>query len=305
MSMETALNLAFRRLVSLVTGLLLASTAGAADILLTATEDSPVVQAFVSDLARRRPDDSVRFILTGQLTEPGRIPEATRLILLDAGSLDWRLLDSQGPATLVLRISRIQAHRRLAEKRPPNLSLLWSDPPVSRQLKLIRQLLPQAREVGVLFDSDSQFLLKELRHAAAPLGLKIVSQPWRPAADHRPLHSLLNRSDVLLGLDDVELYNARTAKNLLLSSFARQLALLGPNAGFVKAGSLASTYSDQLDWLNTLDALLDTPPDSWPRALYPRHFKVVSNAQVARSLGIAPINDSAVTASLNDAEQWP
>ena len=29
------------------------------------------------------------------------------------------------------------------------------------------------------------------------------------------------------------------AKNLLLSSYGRQLALIGPNAGFVKAGSLA------------------------------------------------------------------
>ena len=304
-SMDTGLGLWVRQLGCIAIGVLLASAAAAADILLTATEDSPVVQAFVSDLAQRRLQDSVHFVVTDKLAAPGTIPEETRLILLDPGSLDWRLLDSQGPATLVLRISRIQAHQRLAEKRPPNLSLLWSDPPVSRQLKLIRQLLPQAREVGVLFDSDSQFLLKELRHAAAPMGLKIVSQPWRPAANNRPLDWLINRSDVLLGLDDNQLYNARTAKNLLLSSYARQLALLGPNAGFVKAGSLASTYSDQVDWLDTLDALLNASPASWPRAMYPRHFKVVSNPRVARSLGIAPINDSAVTASLADAERQP
>ncbi|OCR23746.1 ABC transporter substrate-binding protein [Pseudomonas syringae] len=305
MSMDTALGLWIGHLGCIVTGLLLANSACAADVLLTATEDSPEVQAFVSDLAQRRPEDSVRFATTGRLPVPGKIPEHTRLILLDPGSLDWRLLDSQGPATLVLRISRIEAHQRLAEKRPPNLSLLWSDPPVSRQLKLIRQLLPQARQVGVLFDSDSQFLLKETRHAAAPMGLKIVSQSWRSVADNRPLSALLNRSDVLLGLDDTELYNARTAKNLLLSSYAQQLALLGPNAGFVTAGSLASTYSDQHDWLDTLDELLDMPPASWPRAFYPPYFKVVSNPRVARSLGIAPINDAALTASLTDAERQP
>jgi hypothetical protein len=294
-----------RRLASIVVGLLLASTAAAADVLLTATEDGPFVRAFVSDLGQRRPEDSVRFSLTADLPAPGRIKENTRLILLDPGSLDWRLLDSQGPATLALRINRIQAHQRLGEKRPPKLTLLWSDPPVARQLMLIRQLLPQARQVGVLFDNDSQFLLKELRHAATPLGLRIVSQPWSPTDDRRPLQSLLNRTDVLLGLDDPDLYNARTAKNLLLSSYVRQIALLGPTAGFVKAGSLASTYSDQVDWLETLDALLDTAPAGWPRAIYPQHFKVVSNPRVAQSLGLSPINDPAVTASMARAEQQP
>ena len=65
------------------------------------------------------------------------------------------------------------------------------------------------------------------------------------------------RTLLLLGLDDPDLYNPKTAKNLLLSSYSRQVALVGPNAAFVRAGSLASTYSDQPDWLAILDQLLD------------------------------------------------
>jgi hypothetical protein len=302
--MDAAFSIWARFFGTLLAGLLLASQAAAADVLLAAAADSPSVQAFVSELAQRRPQDRVRFLPTRKLPSPGNLADSTRLILLDAQSLDWRLGDSQGPITLVMRISRIQAHQRLGEKRPPSLSLLWSDPPPARQLKLIRHLLPQARQVGVLFDSDSQFLLKELRHAAAPLGLRIISQPWRPE-DNRALLSMLGRSDVLLGLDDPQLYNATTAKNLLLSSYARQQALLGPNAGFVKAGSLASTYSDQTDWLDTLSTLLDQPPEQWPRAQYPERFKVLSNPQVARSLGIEPIDDHAVGASLAAGERQP
>ena len=277
----------------------------AADILLTGAEESPGVQAFVQALSELRPTDNVRFQPLASLPAPGKLPASLRLILLDLPSLDWRLQETQGPATLVLRISRLQARQRLGSTQPAHLSLLWSDPPLSRQLQLIRRILPQARRIGVLFDEHSEFLLKELNLAAAPLNLQIVSERWDNTHDSRPLQTVLKNSDVLLGLDDPDLYNPKTAKNLLLSSYSRQVALVGPNIAFVRAGSLASTYSDQNDWLAVLDHLLDQPSTSWPRTLYPARFKVSSNAQVARSLGIEPLNDASVASALAEGERRP
>ncbi|MFZ4968585.1 ABC transporter substrate-binding protein [Pseudomonas sp. Mn2068] len=285
--------------------LVLIVQARAADVLLTGAEDSSGVQAFTSALAQQRPEDRVRFVPFGQLPPPSQLPPGTRLILLDPPSLDWRLGDRQGPSTLVLRISRLQARQRLGEQLPNQLSLLWSDPPPSRQLHLINAVLPQARRVGVLYDDDSEFLLAELRQAAQPLGLEIVPQRWDDTADSRPLQNLLRGSDVLLGIDDATLYNPKTAKNLLLSSYSRQLALIGPNAGFVKAGSLASSYSDQNDWLAILDKLLDQSPNSWPRTLYPPRFKILSNPQVARSLSLEPIDEVSVATRLAEGESHP
>jgi ABC-type uncharacterized transport system substrate-binding protein len=157
----------------------------------------------------------------------------------------------------------------------------------------------------VLYDSHSEFLLKELRLSAQALGLEVIAERWDNTNDSRPLQDLLRNCDVLLGLDDADLYNPKTAKNLLLSSYSRQLALVGPNAAFVKAGSLASTYSDQNDWLEVLDELLDRPPTDWPRALYPQHFKVLSNPQVARSLGIEQVTEAFVAAQLAEGESRP
>ncbi|PQP03098.1 ABC transporter substrate-binding protein [Pseudomonas frederiksbergensis] len=287
------------------TGLLCSLPARAADILLTGAEDSPGVQSFVQALSELRPTDSVRFQPVASLPAPGQLPTGTRLILLDPQSLDWRLQDARGPATLVLRISRLQAHQRFGDVFPPHLSLLWSDPPLDRQLHLIRLVLPEARRVGVLFDSHSEFLLKELHHAALPLGLEVVTERWDNTNDSRPLQTLLKNTDVLLGLDDPDLYNPKTVKNLLLSSYARQLPLIGPNAAFVRAGSLASTYSDQSDWLKILDELLDRPSSTWPRTLYPQHFKVLSNPQVARSLSIEPMNEAYVATQLAEGERRP
>ena len=288
-----------------VSGLFASLSASAVEILLTGAEDSPGVQSFVQALRTLRPSDNVRFQALDSLPAPGNLPSGTRLILLDPPSLDWRLQESQGPATLVLRISRLQARQRLSNLQPSHLSLLWSDPPLERQLRLTQMILPQARRVGVLYDRHSEFLLKELRHAALPLGLEIVAERWDDTSDSRPLQDLLKNSDVLLGLDDPDVYNPKTAKNLLLSSYARQMALIGPNAAFVKAGSLASSYSDQNDWLAILDDLLDRPTASWPRTLYPRHFKVLSNAQVARSLGIEQMNEASVATQLAEGERHP
>ncbi|WP_411389466.1 ABC transporter substrate-binding protein [Pseudomonas sp. MPB23] len=290
---------------ALLACLLLALPAWSADILLTAAEDGVGVQAFTQALAEQRPEDHITFTPLKDLPPPSRLPANTRLILLDLPGLDWRLQDAQGPATLVLRISRLQAHQRLGSTQHARISLLWSDPPLERQLQLIASILPQARRIGVLYGADSEFLLPELRQHAKPLGLEIVPQRWDNTNDSRPLQSLFRSSDVLLGLDDPQLYNPKTAKNLLLSSYAQQLPLVGPNAGFVRAGSLASTYSDQADWLAVLDDLLDHPPANWPRTLYPEHFKVVGNPQVARSLGIEQVDETGVAARLAEGEKRP
>ncbi|MCM2378786.1 ABC transporter substrate-binding protein [Pseudomonas marginalis] len=294
----------WRRAV-LLACLLWAAPAWSADILLTAAEDGAGVQAFAQALAQQRPEDHVTFTPLNDLPAPSRLPASTRLILLDLPGLDWRLQDTQGPPTLVLRISRLQAHQRLGTTQHPRISLLWSDPAQERQLRLIAAILPQARRIGVLYSADSEFLLPELRQHAKPLGLEIVPQRWDNTSDSRPLQTLFRNSDVLLGLDDPQLYNPKTAKNLLLSSYAQQLPLVGPNAGFVRAGSLASTYSDQADWLAVLDRLLDLAPANWPHSLYPEHFKVVGNPQVARSLGIEQVDEANVALRLAEGEKRP
>lgn len=274
----------------------------AGEILLTGAQDSSGVRDFVQALSARRPADKVHFVPLAQLPSPAQLKSDTRLILLDPEALDWRLREPAGPPALVLRISRVQAQQRLGSLRPPYLSLLWSDPPLERQLRLIRYLLPQAQRVGVLYGEQSRFLLDELRHAARPLGLEIDAQPWPDLRDNRPLQTLLKETDVLLGLDDPQLYNPKTAKNVLLSAYSRQMALVGPNAGFVRAGALASTLSDQDDWLAVLDRLLDQPVDKWPRAHYPEQFSVSGNQQVARALGIEAIDPDAASQAVSAGE---
>ncbi|MDH1308601.1 ABC transporter substrate-binding protein [Pseudomonas fulva] len=277
----------------------------ASEILLVGAQDQPGIRSFIAALESRRPNDHVHFQAASELPAPSRLDLGLRLVLLDDEALQWRLSQTAGPPALAMRVSRVQVEQRLGKSRPGFLTLLWSDPPLDRQLRLTRYLLPQARRIGVLYGEHSGFLLDELRRAAQPLGLEIVAQAWPDPRDSRPLQHLLGSSDVLLGLDDPDLYNSKTAKNLLLSSYGRQMALIGPNAGFVRAGALASTYSDQQDWLSVLDSLLGQSPARWPRSLYPAHFGVSGNQQVARALGLEPIDPDTAAQALADGERTP
>ena len=279
----------------LLCGLLFGQPLLAAEIILSSAEDNPAIRAFTADLAARRPQDQVSFRPLEQLPSPTVLPNGTRLIIFGNQALEWRLGSDQGPPTLVLRIAKVYAHKRLGTTRPPRLSLLWSDPAPQRQLRLVRALMPGVKRVGVLYDEHSAFLVDELQRAASALGLQIVSREWPDRRDNRPLLDLLQHSDLLLGLNDDDLFNPHTAKNLLLTSYSQQRAIIGPNANFVRAGSLASVYSDQVDWLASLELWLDRPTAEWPRSAYPAHFKVLGNRQVARALALELADDATLT----------
>ncbi|WP_437882025.1 ABC transporter substrate-binding protein [Pseudomonas sp. LRF_L74] len=276
----------------------------AAEIVLVADENSPAIEGFRTSLAERRPQDRISF-LDGASLEHARPPANARLILLDPDLLPRRMAMPITTPTLVLRISRVHAHALLGNDRPAGITLLWSDPPLERQLLLSHLLLPDSKRIGVLYSEHSRFLLDELQTAAQRLDLQIVARQWSDSRDSQPLQQLLANSDLLLGLDDPALFNLHTIKALLLSSYARQRALIGPTVSFVRAGSLASSYSDQDDWLATLDQLLDQPPARWPRAQYPKVFKVQGNRQVARALGIELGDDSELQRRLEAGEQRP
>lgn len=221
-----------------------------------------------------------------------QMPGDTRLILFGQAALAWRVESPNGPPTLVLHVNKTQARETLGGRQPANLSVLWQDPAPRRQLRLLKHLLPKATRVGVLHDPHSEFLLQELRQAANELGLEIVAQSWPDTRDNQSVIRLLGASDVLLAIADDDLYNPLTAKTLLLTSYGQQHALIGPSAGFVRAGSLASTYADQSDWLATLNQLLDQAAAQWPAGTYSSTFRVLGNPQVARTLGITLPSDA-------------
>lgn len=268
------------------------SLSALAQVIISAERDSPAVRDFALELAQTLPTHNIIYMPRSQLEQQQHFSADTQLVLLGPQLLDWRLkLSHANPPTLIMQVSRVQANQRTQQKQAKHLTFIWSDPPIERQIALLKTMQPGIRHVGVLFSGDSVFLLPEIMQALQAADLLMYTYGWPGPAwsgrnDTRGLNDLMDSTQVLLGIDDMQVYNPNTIKRILLSNYARKKGLIGPTAAFVKAGSLASSYSSKENWLKTLHDLLKTPTEQWPPSLYPDTFEVLVNQQVVRSLGI-------------------
>jgi ABC-type uncharacterized transport system substrate-binding protein len=107
------------------------------------------------------------------------------------------------------------------------------------------------------------------------------------------LDSVLEESEVLLVLPDTDVYNAGTIRNILLTSYRKQIPLIGLSQAYVKAGALCAIYStpaqiaaQAAEAVRQFSVSAKLPPSQ-----YPREFEVSVNLQVARSLDL-PVKDA-------------
>ncbi len=220
---------AFQALLALVF-CCLAHVGEAAQLVLVSANQGAAVNAFRDALAQRRPQDQVELRTPAALAEGMVFADDTRLLLLGPEALAWRLRQHRAPPTLALLLNRVDGQRLLPGANGHGghgvggLCVLWSDPPASRQLRLARLILPGIQRIGVLYGKDSEFLLDELRREARSQGLQLFVASSSGNDDPRPLQFLLGNSDLLLGIDDKQLYNSQSIKSLLLGSYARPRA---------------------------------------------------------------------------------
>jgi ABC-type uncharacterized transport system substrate-binding protein len=153
-----------------------------------------------------------------------------------------------------------------------------------------------------LLSSDRRWQADTWKRAADEIGIGLsIRSIDHPEELPRQLLSLLDNSDLLLGVDDSRIYNADNLKTILLTSYSRNKVLIGPSAPFIKAGSLSTTFSTPQDMALSVAHLLQEGLPS-EQTSYPAFFSVLSNNQVARSLGIALPDDSTLARRLAELE---
>lgn len=146
---------------------------------------------------------------------------------------------------------------------------LYSDP--SLQLELVRKLFRGRQRVAVVYQAGDTWLPSWMSHWR-PDGISLYFYAIKNTDElRRRLDSILTRNDVLLLAPSPELFNAATARFLLLSSYRHNRPVVGPGSAFVEAGSIASVYADKQAVITAIKQQLThwRNTGSWLNPLFP------------------------------------
>jgi putative ABC transport system substrate-binding protein len=130
-----------------------------------------------------------------------------------------------------------------------NATGVFLDFPVQTQFEWIREFLPHAGTIGVLYNPlENEGAIEKARSIAGEMGLKLVAKMVdTPEKLPGAMKSLGREADVLWGVSDSVVLTPQTAKSILLFSFRNRIPFIGLSNVWVKAGALYSLDRDYND----------------------------------------------------------
>ncbi len=177
-------------------------------------------------------------------------------------------------------------------KGKANATGVFLDFPLEIQFQWIRRMLPDCRNVGVLYNPAGN--VEKIEHAgkvAAGMGLTLHPRKVRTPSDlPYALDSLASRIDALWAVPDDLVYTPQTSRHILLFSFRNRIPLIGLSAEWVKAGALYSLEWDYRDLgIQCGEMALDLlkgpmPPSPPPKG--PRKVEYALNLKTAQYMKI-------------------
>ena len=187
-----------------------------------------------------------------------------------------------------------------------NFSAIVLDQPYSRQISLIKTVLPETKSIGILLGPTSAKYAENLQEEPEKGGFNIGLESADKEDELIPkLRKVLDSNDVLLAIPDAIIYNRETAQPILLTSYRHQKPVIGYSQSYVRAGALAAVYSNTKHLakqaaeiaIKTQQAQGLLPPPQTPK-----YFSVQVNQQVARSLNIPLMTEEEIYKKLLQLE---
>ena len=287
-----------RTLILLLGWLLSATMSVAASVLVVSSERSAAyeeaAEALMTELERGGVGRTeVEFVTASEWSQGN---DRSSKLIVTLGFEAAQALVSSDVRTPVLsallpRSSFERVLRVSGRKVSSQLSAIYLDQPLNRQVALIRLALPSVRRIGVLWGTESLIHAPSLRLLAPSSGFQFVeanviaSEPLFPG-----LKRVLDDSEVLLALADPTVYNSNTIQNVLLASFRARVPVLAFSPAYVRAGALLALYVTPTQVGQQVASVVrgvlqgKALPSS---PAYAQNFSVAVNGHVARSLGLA------------------
>jgi putative ABC transport system substrate-binding protein len=176
-------------------------------------------------------------------------------------------------------------------------SAVFVEPPMERQLRLAEAVLGENREYGALVQKQaSEDVLRS--------GINVYVVDEFETLNHA-LIKLLAENQALIGVYDPQLYSPNNIKNILITAYRHNRPLIGPSSAYLRAGALATTYSDLNDVAERLSEIVLRYKNKgdWIKADFNPYFRVGFNEQVGRSLNLLLPDMDDVTRILHQREE--
>jgi hypothetical protein len=243
-------------------------------------DDSALTQRITEDLYKRLVP-----IFSGFRTE---LAQRRRLLYVAIGPAALREVTSKRCDCVVISaFTSSQVYRaimaRAAQRgsHPVASTAVYAEPAPADQLRLAALLYRRPVRVAAILGPDTGFLRPALE-------AEKVTVLQAGGEDINRLLNQIAQTDVLLALPDSTVYTTESIRNILLSTYRHKQGVIGFSGDMVKAGALATTYSE----IEDIDAQVAeiarayvaggelAPPQ------FPRYFRTIVNEGVARSLDL-------------------
>jgi ABC-type uncharacterized transport system substrate-binding protein len=169
-------------------------------------------------------------------------------------------------------------------------SAVYIDQPLKRLLHILAIAFGR-QHLGVLLGPSSVQQKDALLVQAHKAGFTLHTATARQQDDVLPaLDSILQQSALLLSLADPVVYNRRTAKSILLTTYRHRVPVAAYSRAYADAGATLSIYSTpgQIaeQATDVIKTFFNSHKPGLPAPQYPKHYSIRINKHVAESLGL-------------------
>lgn len=259
------------------------------DVAIVVSDDGESTRKVLADLRRRLPRAQV---------SDAKAAVARKALILAIGPAALRAVMAEGgDAPVVSLFTSSQVYHAImeaaGERRPPSTAI-YAEPAPAAQLQLIGMLFKRPVRTTVVLGGRTGFLEPSLQRAAAALNVPLTVEAYGPNDSINRILSRTGESRAILAIPDSLVYNSDNLRTVLLTTYRNGQAVIGFSAALVRAGALASTFSEGEDIDAQLEELVNAYENGGrlPEPQFPKYFRTAINEDVARSLNVV-VDDAA------------
>ena len=174
----------------------------------------------------------------------------------------------------------------------PNITGASMDIPIMDQFKTIREVIPRATKIGVLYDpNETGTIIDEATKVAQSMGMNLVAISVRSSSDvPAALQGMERKVDVLWAVADGTVFTPRMSEHILTYTIQHNIPFMGLSPAFVEAGASFALSQDFEDiGKQTAEIATRILAGADPQQMeitYPRRISLLLNLRTADEIGV-------------------